>query len=296
MNLLEKLKKGLSKSRYQIRGSITSLINRTKKISEETWGDLEEILVQADVGVETTLKLIQSLREKRVSKENLLAELKEEILKDLDNQNSLELKEGLNILLIVGVNGTGKTTSIAKISYLYKKRGKKVILAAADTFRAAAIEQLEEWAKKIEVDLVKHQRGGSPAAVVYDAVEAASKRDADLLIIDTAGRLHTYSHLIEELKKIKRVILKLSPQANLKILLVLDATFGENALSQAKTFQEGLGLDGIILTKMDGTAKGGIVIPLRKKLGIPINFLGIGENLEDLVSFEAKAFIEALFS
>jgi fused signal recognition particle receptor len=268
---------------------------------ESLWTELEELLVSADVGVSTTAKLIeqakQRIKAERVSKaEQVRAALKEEMTRilDLGVAEPFPSSDGLSVILVIGVNGTGKTTSIAKLAHELKGNGKRVLLAASDTFRAAAIDQLQFWGKRVGVDVIAHQPGGDPGAVVFDALEAAKKRQADFLLIDTAGRLHTKFNLMEELKKIRRVVTKadITPE----VLLVLDATTGQNGLSQAKYFTEAVTVSGVFLAKLDSTAKGGIVLAICDQLKIPILFIGTGQELEHLAPFRAREFVEALLS
>jgi len=271
-------------------------------VDEALWQELEELFIQADVGVETTVALIERLRE-RVDREGVReARAIREMLKG-DLKRVVTLKEGpryeedgLWVILVVGVNGSGKTTGIAKLARYHQDRGRRVLLAAADTFRAAAIDQLEIWGQRLGVDVVAHQPGGDPGAVVYDAIEAGRARDADLLIIDTAGRLHTKYNLMEELKKLRRVAAGRIPGAPQEVILVLDATTGQNALTQANYFQEAVEVTGVFVAKLDGTAKGGIVFAIAKELGIPIQYVGTGERLEDLGEFDAEEFVEGLFA
>jgi len=272
------------------------------EVNEALWQELEELLIQADVGVGTTVALIEALRE-RVDKEGLRqARAVREMLKD-DLKRVVTFSEsprcredGLWVILVVGVNGSGKTTSIAKLARYYQDKGRKVLLAAADTFRAAAIDQLKIWGQRLGVDVVAHQPGGDPGAVIYDAIEAGQARDAEVLIIDTAGRLHTKYNLMEELKKLRRVAAGRVPEAPQEVILVLDATTGQNALTQAKYFQEAVEVTGVFVAKLDGTAKGGIVFAIAKELGIPIQYVGTGERLEDLAEFDAEEFVEGLFA
>jgi len=272
------------------------------EVDEALWQELEELFIQADVGVETTVALIERLRE-RVDREGVReARAIREMLKG-DLKRVVTLKEGpryeedgLWVILVVGVNGSGKTTGIAKLARYHQDRGRRVLLAAADTFRAAAIDQLEIWGQRLGVDVVAHQPGGDPGAVVYDAIEAGRARDADLLIIDTAGRLHTKYNLMEELKKLRRVAAGRIPGAPQEVILVLDATTGQNALTQANYFQEAVEVTGVFVAKLDGTAKGGIVFAIAKELGIPIQYVGTGERLEDLGEFDAEEFVEGLFA
>lgn len=272
------------------------------EVDEALWQELEELLIQADVGVETTVALIERLREGVDKEGSREARAIREMLKG-DLKGVVTLKEGpryeedgLWVILVVGVNGSGKTTSIAKLARYHQDRGRRVLLAAADTFRAAAIDQLEIWGQRLGVDVVAHQPGGDPGAVVYDAIEAARARDADLLIIDTAGRLHTKYNLMEELKKLRRVAAGRIPEAPQEVILVLDATTGQNALTQAKYFQEAVEVTGVFVAKLDGTAKGGMVFAIAKELGIPIQYVGTGEGLEDLAEFDAEEFVEGLFA
>ena len=277
------------------------LFDRTK-IDDDIWDELEELLISADVGVTTTGKLIEKVKEK-VSKENLDGSRVGSVLQDeminilsIPPREDGENKPSPRVILLIGVNGSGKTTSIAKLAYKIKKEGQSVLLAAADTFRAAAIDQLKKQGERVGVDVIAHQPGADPGAVVYDALQAAENRHIDSVLIDTAGRLHTKYNLMEELKKVRRVAAKLDETAPHEVILVLDATTGQNGLSQAKYFTEAVGVTGIFLAKLDGTAKGGIVLAICDELSVPIQLVGIGEGLEDMVSFEAKAFVEALCS
>ncbi|MGM0502196.1 MAG: signal recognition particle-docking protein FtsY [Bacillota bacterium] len=297
-SLFGRLKKGLSKTRDGFVSKLEGLFRSYDKINEDLYEDLEEILIQADVGVKTTMKLVDDLKEKAREEqikepEKLINLLKEDILEMLNQ--SREEDEQPTILMVVGVNGAGKTTTIGKIAQRAKQNGKKVLLAAGDTFRAAAIDQLEAWANKVGTNVISHQEGADSAAVAYDAVQSAKSKEADLLIVDTAGRLHTQSNLMDELKKVKRVIQKESGPMKVEVLLVLDATTGQNAISQAKLFDQAVDVDGIALTKLDGTAKGGVVISIREEVGLPIELIGVGEDLEDLQDFEPQSFVEALF-
>lgn len=271
-----------------------------KKIDDDVWEELEELLISADVGVTTTDKLIEKVKQK-VNDENLDvsqvgAVLQQEManILSIPHREENEKKPPPRVILMVGVNGSGKTTSIAKLAYKLKKEGESVLLAAADTFRAAAIDQLQKQGEKVGVDVVAHQPGADPGAVVYDTLKAAKSRKIDNVIIDTAGRLHTKYNLMEELKKVRRVVAKLDETAPHEVILVLDATTGQNGLSQAKYFTEAVGVTSIFLAKLDGTAKGGIVLAICDELSVPIQLVGVGEGLEDMVSFEAKAFVEAL--
>jgi len=298
----KKVQQSLTRTRHSYFGKIKGLLARGE-VNEALWQELEELLIQADVGVETTVALIERLRE-RVDKEGLReARAIREVLKadlkrvvTLDREAPRYREDGLWVILVVGVNGSGKTTSIAKLARYHQDGGRKVLLAAADTFRAAAIDQLRIWGERLGVDVVAHQSGGDPGAVVYDAIEAGRARDADLLIIDTAGRLHTKYNLMEELKKLRRVAAGRIPGAPQEVILVLDASTGQNALTQAKYFQEAVEVTGVFVAKLDGTAKGGIVFAIAKELGIPIQYVGTGERLEDLAEFDAEEFVEGLFA
>ena len=276
-----------------------SLFKGYDKINEDLYEELEEILIQADVGVQTTMKLVEDIKEKareeKIKDPNKLINILQDDILAILNQPR-EDDEQPTVLMVVGVNGAGKTTTIGKIAQRVKQDNKDVLLAAGDTFRAAAIEQLEVWANKVGTDVISHQEGADSAAVAYDAVQSAKSNDVDMLIVDTAGRLHTQSNLMDELKKVKRVIEKESGPMKVEVLLVLDATTGQNAVSQAKLFDEAVDVDGIALTKLDGTAKGGVVIAIREELGLPIRLIGVGEDLEDLQDFEPEAFVDALFN
>ncbi|HHY71493.1 MAG TPA: signal recognition particle-docking protein FtsY [Thermoanaerobacterales bacterium] len=297
MGIFDRLKQGLSKTRESFNEKFDNMLKFTKKIDAETFEELEELLISADVGVYTTQELIEKLKDssrKIKSPEELKAILKEEIISLFPKENiSLNFP---TVLLVVGGNGVGKTTSIGKLANIYKNQGKKVILAAADTFRAAAIDQLEIWGQQVGVDVIKHKEGADPASVLFDALQAGKARKADLIICDTAGRLHTKKNLMEELKKLYRVCQKEYPQANVTSLMVLDATTGQNALIQAKMFKEAVDFSGIILTKLDGTAKGGIVIAIASELRIPVWYIGIGEGINDLQEFNHQDFVDAIFA
>ena len=296
-----KLIAGLDKTRKNILGSVDTVLGAFTKIDEDLFEELEEVLIMADLGVETTMNIIENLR-KRVKKEHITdpqairSMLIEEITAILQQgtQNQEKLPSP-TVMLIIGVNGVGKTTTIGKLSYRFKEQGKSILLGAADTFRAAAIEQLEIWGQRAGIDVIKHQQNSDPAAVVFDAVNAAKNRKIDLLICDTAGRLHNKKNLMEELKKIAKVIDREYPQAHKEVYLVLDATTGQNAMQQAKLFKEVADITGIILTKLDGTAKGGIVIAIQSELKVPVRYIGVGEGIDDLQEFNAKEFAEALF-
>jgi fused signal recognition particle receptor len=295
MGLLNKFKKGLSKTRNSFAEKFSKLF--TKNIDSETLEELEELLITADVGVDTTQKLIEKLNE-NIQKEEIKGaddvkiSIKEEI-KRLFPQKRGNIQIPC-VILVVGVNGVGKTTSIGKLAFIFKKEGKKVLLAAGDTFRAAAAEQLQVWSQQVGVDIVKHQEGSDPASVLFDSIQAAKARNVDVVICDTAGRLHTKKNLVEELKKLHRVCQKEYPEANLISLMVLDATTGQNALSQAKTFKDAVDISGIILTKLDGTAKGGIVVAVALQLEIPVWYIGFGEGMEDLQEFNVDLFLDAI--
>ncbi|MFL0246971.1 signal recognition particle-docking protein FtsY [Candidatus Clostridium stratigraminis] len=297
----EKLKSGLSKTKDGFTDRISDMLNLYVNIDEELYEELEEILITSDIGVETTLDIIDRLRKKvkddKIKDPKLVKPCLKQVLSEIlgANDESSLIKEVPAILLIVGVNGVGKTTSIGKISAKLKASGHKVILAAADTFRAAAIDQLEVWSKRANVELIRHQEGSDPAAVVFDSIKASKARKADVLICDTAGRLHNKKNLMDELAKINKVIDREYPEACKQTLLVLDATTGQNAVIQAKQFSEVCPLDGIILTKLDGTAKGGIVISIKSQLNIPVKLIGVGEGIDDLQEFNANDFVEALF-
>ncbi|MDF2502768.1 MULTISPECIES: signal recognition particle-docking protein FtsY [Clostridium] len=297
----DKLKSGLSKTKNNFTDRITEILTGTVSIDEDMYDELEEILITSDIGVETSVYIIDKLREKiREEKIKEPSEvqgcLKRVVLDILENyKGSIEPDSTPETILIVGVNGVGKTTSIGKIAAKLKQQKYKVIMAAADTFRAAAIDQLEVWSNRAGVDLIKHQEGSDPAAVVYDAIQAAKARKADVLICDTAGRLHNKKNLMDELGKINRIIDREFQVSNRKTFLVLDATTGQNAVIQAKQFTEVCKVDGIILTKLDGTAKGGVIISIKHILNIPVQLIGVGEGVEDLQEFDSNEFVEALF-
>jgi fused signal recognition particle receptor len=300
-DFLDKTQQGVRRSRESWFGRMARLFDRTK-VDDEVWDELEELLIGADVGVSTTQKLIEKVKqqvraEKLSDGGQVRTALKEEmagLLKVDAEAGGIPNSVSSQIILVVGVNGSGKTTSIAKLAHGLKNEGKKVILAAADTFRAAAIDQLKHWSERVGVEVVAHQHGGDPGAVVYDALQAAQNRQAQVVIIDTAGRLHTKFNLMEELKKIKRVASKFDiPQ---EVLLVIDATTGQNGLAQARHFTEAVGVNGIFLAKLDGTAKGGIVLAICDELRIPIVYIGTGEQLDDIAPFDANTFVDAIFS
>ena len=299
MGFFDKLKLGLSKSKTSFDEKINNVFSGFRKVDEELLEELEEVLIMSDVGTETSLKIIDNLRQ-RIKKENIKEEenvkqaLKEEIQKILEEvPSNLNLKTTPSVILVVGVNGVGKTTSIGKIANRLKQDGKKVVVAAADTFRAAAVEQLEIWAKRADCDIVKKEEGVDPASVVYDAIKITKEKNADVLICDTAGRLHNKKYLMDELEKIKKVIDKEMPDASKEILMVLDATTGQNAISQVKAFKETVDITGLVLTKLDGTAKGGVVIGIVEENKIPIKFIGVGEQIDDMEIFKAQDFVNA---
>lgn len=301
MGIFARLLAGLSKTKDNITGRIDSLLKSYTKIDEELLEDLEEILITADVGVTTTMEIIDRLRDmikERGVKDplevrDLLKEIVASILKE--GNSELDINPGPAVIVMVGVNGVGKTTTIGKLAQRYKKDGKKVMLAAADTFRAAATEQLDIWAKRIDVDIIKHHEGADPGAVVFDAIKASQARKIDLLICDTAGRLHNKANLMNELGKIFKIIDREYPEAKKEVLLVVDATTGQNAVSQAKTFKEVANITGIVLTKLDGTAKGGVVLAVKSEVDVPVKLIGVGERAEDLQSFDADSFTDAIF-
>ncbi|MDK2964848.1 signal recognition particle-docking protein FtsY [Lacrimispora sp.] len=296
-----KLVAGLQKTRDNIIAGVDSIFNGFSAIDDEFYEEIEEILIMGDLGIQTTMSIMEDLRKK--VKENNIKDpseckqlLMDSIMEQMDlGENAYEFEKRRSVLLIIGVNGVGKTTSVGKLAGQLKDDGKKVIVAAADTFRAAAIEQLTEWARRANVDIIAQQEGSDPAAVVYDAVAAAKSRQADVLICDTAGRLHNKKNLMEELKKINRIIDKEYPEAYRETLVVLDGTTGQNALVQAKQFMEVADITGIILTKLDGTAKGGIAVAIQSELGIPVKYIGVGEKIDDLQKFNATEFVDALF-
>lgn len=299
----EKLKNSLLKTRDNISNKIDQVLANYRTVDEELFEEIEETLISADIGVDTTLKIVGQLRDQVKLRniqdpskiKNALADiLKENIINDkIDNNLNVDEK---TIILVVGVNGVGKTTTIGKLAMKYKKDGKKVLMVAADTFRAAAIEQLTEWSNRAKVDIISHKEGADPASVVFDGVNAMKSRNTDILICDTAGRLHNKKNLMNELNKIKRVIEKEYPEAKKEILLIVDGTTGQNAIIQAKEFMNATDLTGAIITKLDGTAKGGMIFPLEMELGIPVKFIGIGEQVNDLVKFEPEKFIEAIIN
>ncbi|MED4161564.1 signal recognition particle-docking protein FtsY [Halalkalibacterium halodurans] len=300
----EKFKAGLEKTRDSFAGKMNDLVYKYRSVDEDFFEELEEILIGADVGVTTVMDLVEELKDE-VRRQNIkdskdiqpiISEKLAELLEKEGGETEVNLQPaGLSVILVVGVNGVGKTTSIGKLAHMYKQQGKKVILAAGDTFRAGAIEQLEVWGERAGVDVIKQSEGSDPAAVMFDAIQAAKSREADILICDTAGRLQNKVNLMKELEKMKRVISREIPGAPHEVLIALDATTGQNAMSQAKTFKETTDVTGIILTKLDGTAKGGIVLAIRHELDIPVKFVGLGEKIDDLQPFDSEQFVYGLF-
>lgn len=301
MGFFNKIKEGLKKTRDAVIGQIDSMLKSFTKIDDELFEELEELLVMGDVGVPTAEKICEELK-KKVKKEgiknpNEIHRLLEETVADmLRGGEELDISTAPSIILVIGVNGVGKTTTIGKLANNLTKQGKKVILAAGDTFRAAAIEQLEIWADRSHCEIIKQNEGSDPAAVIYDAISAAKARHADVIICDTAGRLHNKKHLMDELAKINRIIDRELPDASKEKLLVLDATTGQNAVNQAEQFSLATGITGIVLTKLDGTAKGGVVLAIKEGLGIPVKYIGVGEQIDDLQPFDAEDFAKALFA
>lgn len=300
MGFFEKLKEGLTKTKNAIFKQVDNLFKSFVKVDEDMLEELEELLIMADVGAASSEEIISRLREK-IKEDRITAPeecriaLRDILIDMIGEGEPLKLDTKPSVILVIGVNGVGKTTSIAKIAHRLKENGKHVMLAAADTFRAAAIDQLQIWADRVGVELIKHTEGSDPAAVVFDAASAARKRQADVLIIDTAGRLHNKKNLMDELAKINRVVDRELPGCSRETLLVLDATTGQNAVSQAKEFKHAADITGLILTKLDGTAKGGIVFSIKKELDIPVKFIGVGEKYDDMQTFDAKQFVDALF-
>lgn len=300
MGFFDKLKNGLGKTRDNFNEKINNVFSGFRKVDEELLEELEEILIMSDIGVDTSVQIISALRD-RIKKEKITDEegvktaLKEEMQKILDEvDNSLKLNTTPSIILVVGVNGVGKTTTIGKIANKLRLEGKKVIVAAGDTFRAAAVEQLEIWSKRANVDIVKKEEGADPASVVYDAIKQAKETNADVLICDTAGRLHNKKYLMDELLKINKVILKELPEASNETLMVIDGTTGQNAIEQVKAFKEIVDITGLVLTKLDGTAKGGVVVGIVHENKIPVKFIGVGEQIDDMEIFNSKDFVNAI--
>jgi len=300
MGFFEKLKNGLAKTKAALADGINNIFKNFRHVDEDLMDELEELLITSDVGVETSMEILDTLRD-RIKTDNIKDpdEVKKTLLdiirSMIGESEPIKTGDAMTVILVIGVNGVGKTTSIAKIANVMKRDGKKVILCAADTFRAAAVDQLRIWADRVGVDIIAQSEGSDPAAVVYDAAGAAKKRGADVLIIDTAGRLHNKKNLMNELEKINRVIDRELDGCVRETLLVLDATTGQNAVIQAKEFKNAAPITGLVLTKLDGTAKGGIVISIKKELDIPVKFIGVGEKVDDLETFDADEFVKALF-
>lgn len=296
-----KLKDGLTKTRNGLNEKVNGILANFRKIDEEFFEELEEILILSDIGVQTTQTIIQGLKDKVklrnvTNPEDIKALLKEELMEIMsDNRAALDLSTKPSVIIMVGINGVGKTTSIGKIAFKLKLSGNSVLMAAGDTFRAAAIDQLEVWGKRSGIDVIKHQEGADPGAVIFDAIQAAKSRKVDVLICDTAGRLHNKKNLMDELGKVERILGRELPESSREVLLVLDATTGQNAVQQAKIFSETTNVTGIVLTKLDGTAKGGIVVTIKSELKIPVKFIGVGEGIDDLQEFNAVDFVNALF-
>ncbi len=300
MGLFDKIKQGLSKTKEAFTEKIDTVLKTFRKVDEELLEELEEALISADVGVNTSVEIIERLRDeaktRKIDDADELKDVLREIITDMMRENAQDENEAaMQVILVIGVNGVGKTTSIGKLAYKFKAEGKKVMLAAADTFRAAAIDQIAVWAERCGVELIKQSEGSDPAAVVYDAMQAARQRGTEVLIIDTAGRLHNKKNLMEELRKIMKVAEREAPSAKRDVYLVLDATTGQNALSQAKLFGEVADITGIILTKIDGTAKGGVVIAINNEQSIPVKYIGCGEGIDNLQDFVPEQFAAALF-
>lgn len=298
MGLFDKIRSGMKRTREAFSGRMDELVENYKELDDDFYEDLTDVLIMADVGMTTSQLAVDRLREKcqkeKIGNPSKAREALKEILIDILRDEPMQLKSPM-VLLIIGVNGVGKTTSIGKLASRMKVMGRRVVICAGDTFRAAAADQLTVWAERADVPIVKQKEGADPAAVVYDGIQAARGRHADVLIVDTAGRLHNKSHLMEELRKISRVVEREYPEAALSALLVIDATTGQNGLAQAKVFSEVANLDGIVLTKLDGTAKGGIAIAIRNELGLPVRYIGLGEQLDDMQPFDAREFVDAIF-
>ncbi len=300
MGLFTKIAEGLKKTRDSFLGGLQKIFNSFTKIDEELFEELEEQMIMSDIGVETSVEICDRVRrkvkERGITDPNDIMELIYEVISEImGDDTGLDLTKSPAVIMVIGVNGAGKTTTIGKMCHQFRQEGKKVLVAAADTFRAPAIDQLQVWTERAGVDIVKHAEGSDPGAVVYDSLEAAKARNCDVVIIDTAGRLHNKKNLMEELKKINRIIDSKAGESSREILLVLDATTGQNAVSQAKLFSETAPITGIVLTKLDGTAKGGIVISIKNELGIPVKLIGVGEKIDDLQPFDSRMFVDALF-
>lgn len=300
MGIFKKINFGLTKTRNKMSGAINDMLDGFDEITDDLYQELEEILVMSDVGVTTAVEIVEKLREdvakgKIKDADGIRQQIKEIVAEMLYGGEDMGLITVPSIILVIGVNGVGKTTTIGKMAAMYKAEGKKVILGAADTFRAAAIDQLEVWANRAQVDIVKHKEGADPAAVVFDTINAAKARDSEIIIIDTAGRLHNKKNLMDELNKIYRVIDRELPYSDREVLLVLDATTGQNAVNQAREFKSVADITGIVLTKLDGTARGGVVLAIKNELGIPVKFIGVGEQIDDLQPFKPSAFADGLF-
>ena len=302
VSLFDRLKQGLTKAKQGITDRIDEVLKAYTKVDEELLEDLEEVLITADVGVNTTMDIIEKLedviRTKKITDPQDVREELKLIIEDIlsKDDTKLDVSHSPTIILMVGVNGVGKTTTIGKLAHRYKSEGKKVLLAAGDTFRAAAIDQLEVWANRCNVDIIKHQEGADPGAVIFDAIKASKARGVDVLICDTAGRLHNKSNLMNELGKVFKIVDREYPEAKKEVLLVVDATTGQNAVSQAKSFKEVCDITGLALTKLDGTAKGGVILAVKSEVDVPVKLIGVGEKMEDLQDFDSKSFVDALFS
>jgi len=302
VSLFDRLKQGLTKAKQGITHRIDEVLKAYTKVDEELLEDLEEVLITADVGVNTTMDIIGKLedviRTKKITDPQDVREELKLIIEDIlsKDDTKLDVSHSPTIILMVGVNGVGKTTTIGKLAHRYKSEGKKVLLAAGDTFRAAAIDQLEVWANRCNVDIIKHQEGADPGAVIFDAIKASKARGVDVLICDTAGRLHNKSNLMNELGKVFKIVDREYPEAKKEVLLVVDATTGQNAVSQAKSFKEVCDITGLALTKLDGTAKGGVILAVKSEVDVPVKLIGVGEKMEDLQDFDSKSFVDALFS
>ena len=301
VSLFDRLKQGLTKAKQGITDRVDEVLKAYTKVDEELLEDLEEVLITADVGVNTTMDIIEKLedaiRSKKITDPQDIREELKLIIEDIlsKDDTKLDASHSPTIILMVGVNGVGKTTTIGKLAHRYKSEGKKVLLAAGDTFRAAAIDQLEVWANRCNVDIIKHQEGADPGAVIFDAIKASKSRGVDILICDTAGRLHNKSNLMNELGKVFKIVDREYPEAKKEVLLVVDATTGQNAVSQAKSFKEVCDITGLVLTKLDGTAKGGVVLAVKSEVDVPVKLIGVGEQMEDLQDFDSKSFVDALF-